>query len=156
MPGFQHEVLIAAPPERVWAVVSDVERWPEHIPTVDEAERLDQGPLRVGSRTRLKQPRLAESVLTVTELTDGTSFTWVSTSSGVTVTAGHVVEPHAEGSRLTLTLTMTGVLSWLGWVMARSLIRRYVETEGASIKKVAEAQSNGPSSHPPGPSRSSE
>ncbi|HUQ54262.1 SRPBCC family protein [Lentzea sp.] len=156
MPGLQHSVTIAAPPERVWAVVADVERWPERIPTVDEAERLDQGPLVVGSRTRLKQPRLSEAVWTVTELTDGTSFTWVSKSPGVTITGGHVVEPHADGSRLTLTLTISGPLAGLGWLMTRSLTRRYVETEGASIKKAVEAYPTGPSSQAPGPSGSSE
>ncbi|ANZ41409.1 hypothetical protein BBK82_41065 [Lentzea guizhouensis] len=139
MPGFQHTSVIAATPEQVWAVVVDVERWPERIPTVDSVERLDAGPLVVGSRTRLKQPRLAPSVLTVTEMTDGVSFTWVSTSSGVTVTAGHVVEPHPDGSRLTLSLTMSGLMAGIGWLLTKSMTRRYVETEAASIKKVAEA-----------------
>ncbi|MFD9700403.1 SRPBCC family protein [Lentzea sp. NPDC059081] len=139
MPGLQHEVVIAAPPDRVWAVVSDVARWPERIPTVDEAERLDDGPLAVGSRTRLKQPRLSEAVWTVTELTDGRSFTWVSKSPGVTITGEHVVEPHPDGSRLVLGLRIAGPLSGLGWLMTKSLTRRYVETEGASIKKAAEA-----------------
>ncbi|MFD5824447.1 SRPBCC family protein [Lentzea sp. NPDC060358] len=156
MPGFQHTVTIAAPPERVWAVVADVGRWPEHIPTVDEAERLDEGPLRVGSRTRLKQPKLSGAVWTVTELTGGTSFTWVSKSPGVTVTGAHVVEPHPDGSRLTLTLTTAGPLAGLGWLLVKSLTRRYVVAEGAAVKKAAEAQSTGPSSHAPGPSGSSE
>lgn len=138
MPGLQHTVTIAAPPERVWAVLVDVERWPERIPTVDAVERLDPGPLAVGSRTRLKQPRLSEAVLTVTELTDGSSFTWESKSSGVTVVAAHLVEPHPDGARLTLSLTMSGPLSGLGWLMTRSMTRRYVETEAASIKKAAE------------------
>lgn len=138
MPGLQHVVTIAAPPERVWEVVADVERWPERIPTVDEVERLDAGPLAVGSRTRLRQPRLPEAVWTVTELTDGRSYTWESKSRGVTVVAAHLVEPHAEGSRLTLSLTVSGAMAGLGWLMTRKMTQQYVETEAASIKKVAE------------------
>jgi uncharacterized membrane protein len=138
MPGLQHTVTIAAPTEQVWAVVVEVERWPERIPTVNAVERLDAGPLAVGSRTRLKQPRLPTAVWTVTELADGSSYTWESSSPGVTVTASHVVEPHAAGSRLILALSMSGRLSGLGWLMTRSLTKRYVETEAASIKRAAE------------------
>lgn len=138
MPSLRHTITIAAPPERVWAVVVDVERWPERIPTVDSVERLDAGPLAVGSRTRLEQPRLPAAVWTVTELADGASFTWESNSSGVTVSAVHVVEPHPDGSLLTLGLTVSGALAWFGWLMSRSLTKRYVETEGVSIKRAAE------------------
>ena len=138
MPGLQHTVAIAAPPERVWAVLVEVERWPERIPTVDAVERLDAGPLALGSRTQLQQPRLPTEVWTVTELTEGSSFTWESSSSGVTVTAAHFVEPHPDGSRLSLAVTVSGPLSWIGWLMTRSLTKRYVETEAASIKTVAE------------------
>jgi carbon monoxide dehydrogenase subunit G len=139
VPGLQRTVTIAAPPERVWEVVIDVERWAERIPTVESVERLDAGPLAVGSRTRLRQPRLPEAVWTVTELTEGSSYTWESRSPGVTVTAAHLVEPHPDGSRLTLDLTVSGPMSLVGWVMTRSLTKRYVETEAASIKKAAEA-----------------
>lgn len=139
MPGLQHTVTVAAPPERVWAMIVDVERWPERIPTVDTVERLDAGPLAVGSRTRLRQPRLPVAVWTVTELADGSSYTWESRSPGVTVTAAHHVEPHADGSRLTLGVTVAGPVAWFGWLMTRSLTKRYVETEAASIKKAAEA-----------------
>lgn len=139
MPGLQHTVTIAAAPERVWAVVIDVERWPERIPTVDAVERLDAGPLIVGSRTRLQQPRLPKAVWTVTELADGSSFTWESRSPGITISAGHLVEPHPDGSRLTLEVTVAGPFSRIGWLMTRSLTKRYVATEAASIKEAAEA-----------------
>jgi uncharacterized membrane protein len=139
MPGLEHTVTIAAPPERVWAVVVDVERWPERIPTVEAVERLDAGPLVVGSRTRLQQPRLPTAVWTVTELTAGRSYTWESSSPGVTVTASHVVEPHPAGSRLTLSVTVSGPISGIGWLMTRSLTRRYVGTEADSVKYAAEA-----------------
>ena len=138
MPGLQHTVTVDAPPERVWAVVADVERWPERIPTVTAVERLDAGPLRVGSRTRLEQPRLPTAVWTVTELAEGSSYTWESRSPGVTVTAAHVVEPHPDGSRLILSVTVSGPMSRIGWLMTRSLTRRYVETEAASLRRVAE------------------
>jgi uncharacterized membrane protein len=138
MPGLQYAVSVDAPPERVWAVVADVERWPERIPTVHAVERLDAGPLRVGSRTRLEQPRLPTAVWTVTELTEGSSYTWESRSPGVTVTAAHVVEPHPDGSRLTLSVTVSGPMSRIGWLMTRSLTKRYVETEAASLRRVAE------------------
>ncbi len=138
MPGLQRTLTIAAPRERVWAVVVDVERWPERIPTVDAVERLDDGPLTLGSRTRLQQPRLPTAVWTVTELTDGSSYTWESSSPGVTVTASHLVEPCPEGSQLTLAVTVSGPLSWIGWLMTRALTKRYVETEAASIKRAAE------------------
>jgi uncharacterized membrane protein len=138
VPGLQHSVTIAAPVERVWAVIVEVERWPEMIPTVDAVERLDDGPLVVGSRTRLRQPRLGAAVWTVTQLADGSSYTWESSSPGVTVVAEHVVESHPDGSRLTLAVTVTGPLSVVGWLLSRSLTRRYVETEAASIKHVAE------------------
>ncbi len=140
MPGLRHTVTIAAPPERVWSVVVDVDRWPERIPTVDAVERLDAGPLVVGSRTRLQQPRLPTAVWTVTELTQGSSFTWVSRSPGVTVTASHLVEPHPDGSRLTLAVDVSGPIAWMGWLMTRSLTRRYVETEAASMKRAAETR----------------
>jgi carbon monoxide dehydrogenase subunit G len=138
MPGLQHSVVISAPPERVWAVLVDVERWPERIPTVDSVERLDDGPLAVGTRTRLKQPRLSPAVWTVTELTDGTSYTWESRTSGVTVVASHDVEPHPDGSRLTLALTVSGPMAGVGWLMTKSMTKRYVETEAASVKAAAE------------------
>ena len=140
IPGLQRTVTIAAPPERVWAVVVDVERWPQRIPTVDAVERLDAGPLTIGSRTRLQQPRLPTAVWTITELADESSYTWESSSPGVTVTAAHVVEPHPDGSQLALAVTVSGPLSGVGWLMTRSLTKRYVETEAAAIKRAAETQ----------------
>jgi uncharacterized membrane protein len=139
VPGLKRTVTIAAPPEGVWSVVVDVDRWPERVPTVSSVQRLDEGPLVVGSRARLQQPRLPTAVWTVTELAPGRSFTWESSSPGVTVTASHVVESHPEGAQLTLAVDVSGPLSRMGWLMTRSLTEQYVETEASCMKRAAEA-----------------
>ena len=139
MPRFEHAIAISAPPERVWEILVDVEAWPARIPTVDRVERLDDGPLAVGATTRLAQPKLPEAVWTVTELTPGAAFTWTSSSPGVRITASHLIEPTPEGSRLTLAVDLAGWLAPVGWLTTKSLTKRYVETEAASLKAAAEA-----------------
>src|SRR5690606_3623818 len=50
------EVVITAPAELVWETLFAVDRWTEWTPTMEHLRRLDDGPLKVGSRTEVKQP----------------------------------------------------------------------------------------------------
>jgi uncharacterized protein YndB with AHSA1/START domain len=54
MRDFEISVDIAAPPSRVWSVMSDIERWHEWTSTVTSITRLNDGPLRVGARARIR------------------------------------------------------------------------------------------------------
>jgi len=76
-------VAIHAPPEWVWQVISDVERWPEWTASVTHVKLQTPGPLALGSRARVKQPKFPAAVWRVTALTPGQSFTWRRIVAGV-------------------------------------------------------------------------
>src|ERR1700712_3093305 len=106
---FRTSIDIEAPPERVWEILMDVERWPEWSPTMTKVKLREDGELRVGSSARIKQPRLLRATWRVTELTPGRQFTWASSSPGVTTVAGHVISPlQGGGTRAESDLTQTG------------------------------------------------
>lgn len=108
-------------------------------PTVTSLERLDSGPLTLGSRTRILQPRLRPAVWQVTELDEARGlFTWVARSPGVLVTARHLVEAAGNGSRATLSTAFSGLLGPLMARLLRKLNQQYVTTEAQSLKKRCE------------------
>lgn len=135
---FSHAIEIAASPEGVWRVMADVERWPEWTASILRVKRLTPGPFEVGSRARVHQPKLPPAWWLVTELVPGRQFTWVSTAPGVRVTARHVVEATAGGSRVTLSIRYEG---WFGTLLARfthGLNERYLAMEATGLKDYCE------------------
>ena len=131
-------VDVDAPPERVWAVLSDVEAWPGWTASVRSVRRLDAGPLRVGSRVRIRQPRIPPTVWTVTELVEGQRFTWTALGPGVRTRAAHRVVPSGAGSRATLTVEPDGVVGRLVGRLYTGLTERYLAMEAAGLKQRSE------------------
>ena len=138
--GMQLEqtIDVAAPPDRVWQVLIDVERWHEWTRSISSVERLDSGPFVLGSRARVMQPRLSPALFEVTAFEPGRSFTWAARSSGIAAVAVHSVEPIPSGSRVKLGLNLEGwPLLVLGW-WARRISIRYMTMEAEGLKRRAE------------------
>src|SRR5215211_6519684 len=126
---FEATIDVAAPAQLLFEVYTDVKRWPEWTDSVTSAERLDQGPLTVGSRARIKQPRLPATVWEGTEVVAGHSFTWMARGPGIITTASHVVTAPAGGGpvRVTASLEQAGLLGPLFGFLTKQLTNRYLQ-----------------------------
>jgi uncharacterized membrane protein len=131
-------VDIQATTDLVWRVLCDVERWPDWTPSVTSIQRLSAGPLIVGSRARVRQPKLLPATWRVTELEQNRSFTWVAATPGTRMIAGHRVEPRAGGSRVTLSIVFGGIFGPLLGRLTRSLTERYIQMEANGLKARSE------------------
>jgi uncharacterized membrane protein len=126
---------IPAPPDQVWAVLSDVRGWPDWLPTVDAVEpAAPDEPDGVGASYTVRQPRLPRARWTITDWRPDEGFTWQSRNPGVTATGTHELRRDAEGgTEVELALDWQGPLAWLVRAAYGRLSRRYVETEAASL-----------------------
>lgn len=129
----------AAPPDRLWSLASDVERWGDRLPTVDSVRPLGSGPTEVGSTFEVRQPGLPKATWTVTDWQQqGRSFTWVSTSPGIRSTATHTVHGEGDGSKLDLSLEWSGPLARVLELLIGRKAQGMVETEAEIFTRLAE------------------
>ena len=137
-PRHSISISIDAPPERVFEVMIDVARWHEWTPSITSVTLMDDGPIAVGTRARIRQPKLPPALWTVSRIVPGRGFEWVNRAPGLRVTGHHFADPTEHGSRATLTLSYEGMFGGLLAWMTAGITKRYVEMEANGLKARAE------------------
>ncbi|MCV7444164.1 SRPBCC family protein [Mycobacterium paraense] len=143
----EDSIEIDAPPQLVWDVFSDVERWPEWTASVTSLTGQDGSTLAAGKRFAIKQPGLQKLVWRVSEIEPGTSWTWVHRSPGVRVTARHYVTALPGGRTLVRQeLDQRGVLGALVAQLMVKRTKRFLAMEAQGLKARSEqlSRANGP------------
>lgn len=135
---FEQAFQISAPVETVWPVLSDLARYPEWAPTFDRMEFPHGGVLAKGLEVRFRVRGAPVVTWRVTEYETCRSFAWESTVRGVHTRANHVIEPSGDGTKLTLSVEMTGVMATLFAPMIRRVSVRNLALEGNALKARAE------------------
>jgi uncharacterized protein YndB with AHSA1/START domain len=139
MTHFDATIEIEAPPDRIWTALRDIEHWSEWTPTIIGIRSLDPGPLAVGTRAVVRQPKLLPAQWQVTEIDEGREFTWITAGPGVLVTARHSIEAAAGISRVTLSLDFSGPLGAVFARLTRGLNTRYLALEAQGLKNHTES-----------------
>jgi uncharacterized membrane protein len=144
----EDSVEIAASPQLVWDVFTDVEHWPDWTSSVTSLVGLDAPALAVGHRFAIKQPGMSKLVWTVTEIEPGSSWTWVQRSPGVLVSARHDVIAQPGGR--TLVRQQLDQRGMLGALVGRLMVKktkRFLELEAQGLKARSEQLSRADGPH---------
>lgn len=138
---------VAAPPERVFELATDLAGAAERIAGIDSVELLTDGPFGVGTRwreTRIMMGKSATEEMGITAFEPGRSYTAEAESCGCHYTSVLTCEPDGEGTRLTLTfdgqpLTLTSkLMAPIGWLM-KGQVRKMLAADLANLRRAAEA-----------------
>jgi uncharacterized membrane protein len=130
---------IDAPADVVWRVFSDVEKWPAMTESVTSLTALDGADLAMGRAYAIKQPKLPKATWRVTALTPAQSWEWTYAAPGNTTIGIHEVTAIGENrTRVRQAIVQKGIVGALIGKAMRSLTERYLDMEGAGLKKLAE------------------
>jgi uncharacterized membrane protein len=92
---------IAAPPGRVWSVLTDLENAPRHVTAIKSVEVLTPGPFGVGTRwreTRTMFGRTATEEMTITASEPTSRYVAEADSAGTHYVSEFALAPAAAGS----------------------------------------------------------
>ncbi|HET7075499.1 MAG TPA: SRPBCC family protein [Mycobacterium sp.] len=144
----EDSVEIDAPPQLVWEVFTDVERWPQWTASVTSLVGLEGPGLAVGRRFAIKQPGMQKLVWQVTEIDAGSSWTWVQRSPGVNVVARHYVSARPDGGTFVRQqLDQGGALGALVGRLMVKKTKRFLELEAQGLKARSEQLSRADGPH---------
>ena len=113
---FSASVEINSTPERTWALVNNVEEWPEWIPSLKKIEKVTEGPMRVGSQVLVVAKSLltVNLLMTITEFVAGRRVVMEGRVLGVKMTRYYEMEPVGQNkAKLTAGGEVSGLLAFL-------------------------------------------
>ena len=141
------EMLIHAPPDRVWFLFTDLENLADHIAGIEKSELLTEGPFAVGTRwreTRIFMKKEATEEMEVTEVDEGKRYRVDAESHGSHYTSIYQFEASGEGTRVAVTFEgralslLAKLLVPLTWMMMGTL-RKLLIADMNDLKRIAEA-----------------
>ena len=129
-----------ASPADVWRVWSDVNRWPEWNPDMNQS-RID-GPLKLGATGMINTKSGGRHDVVVTHYEDGRSFELESTAlPGTKMAIRATVTPSSGGSRITQDFEPRGLLAPIvGPMMSGTILKTFNSVLGGLKQKVEATQ----------------
>ncbi len=130
--------IIHAKSAIIFKVLADVENWNKWTGSVKKSRLVKGDTFAVRSKIKIIPPKLLPATWEITEIQNDKSFTWVSNSIGLKVTAKHIIENKGVSSKVLLLTTYKGVLSKIAYSLTSDLTHKYMTMEIDGLKLVCE------------------
>ena len=137
MPNFTSRVRIDAPLETVFDFATDLEKARSWMPQITRIERLDQGPLRAGSRfreTRRIGKREATAVIQVSAHERPSVHRASSSALGVQCEYEFRFLPDGESTTVELIASAQG--RWFGKLLAPMFLKMIQKEDGEMLERL--------------------
>lgn len=106
---FEESLIISANSEQIYSLYKDVSGWSQWDPETESAEM--NGEFRLGATGEIKPKGAPKSKIELIEVTENQSFTVQSKLPLCKMHFIHILEPHAEGTRVVNRVVFSGALS---------------------------------------------
>lgn len=135
----ESEAVLAARPEAIWTVVSDVDGWRGWDPH-EQAAGLE-GPLVIGAKGWSKSRGAPRADWVVIDLEPGRSWVTETALPGGRMTTRLAIEPLADGgSHCSKVTTVTGLLEPLFWLFFGPRLRADMDRSWTALGRELEAR----------------
>jgi uncharacterized protein YndB with AHSA1/START domain len=134
------EIDIAASPEVVWSVISDLSAWPSW--NTDVKSMSVEGPLQPGTTFRWRSGS-AKLTSTLRTFDPPKAIGWTGTTMGIKAVHIFTFEPSGGGTRATSAESFRGLIPSVLRGYSRKVLRRGIDAILASLKAESERRAHG-------------
>ena len=151
MPRIEREDEVKAPPERVWALISDASRFPEWVEFTDRIVEAPQGAMAVGSTWREYggvPPFKSEMQWRMTEFDAPLRQVSVGEDKRARIELALELTPSGEGTRVRAQMdaqprgVMAPIVKVMWPLLMRGRAQRAMEGTFANAKRILEAETD--------------
>lgn len=136
----EKKLTINAKPEHIYILLTNIENWYQWTASVQKIVIQNNHPFALGIKVVVYQPKLRPNTWEITDIVPNHSFTWVSDSFGLKLTAQHIIEASQDGATVILTMQFEGLFAPLVYALSSRLTHQYMELEINGLKKESEKQ----------------
>lgn len=145
MPSGTVVAEISATPERVWQVITDLERAPGWVPDLESVRRIDSGQMGVGARfaeVMRVQGRRVEVTVTITEFSPHERIAHKGEGGSVKIGGSTIIKETATGCTVTnnWSLELSGLLRFAS-PLAGAWTQKNIQSSMDALKAMLEKES---------------